>query len=331
MKQIYQILMFFIIAGFISNNTHAQKQHFIRIDEHNDFLNISGHGTDKAYSNGTRIDYFYTRKNNSRSNLLLRLLPRAGSGSEQLYSIGLMQVMVTPNNIASTSFQNGDYAYAGGLFAVYSQRSFNPKKQITLQTDIMLGVRGPASMAAETQTVIHKLIHYQVPRGWDMQLKAKVLANIEFTAEKAVLKAGNWLQLNIDGRLSAGTFIDMVSLSPTIRIGKLPVSGLPLLADRNSTGKKKMFYYLQVTGRQSLHFYNALLEGKPTIPSVVKENNTVNYQTPQLNHSLTELMLGAGIGNSRISLHYYQTYSTPYSKGMYKHSVGNLVLYFALM
>jgi hypothetical protein len=166
--------------------------------------------------------------------------------------------------------------------------------------------------------------------GWDMQLKQKVLANIEFTAEKTVLNAGNWLQLNIAGRLSAGTFIDMVSLSPTIRIGKLPDSGLPLLADRNLTGKQKLFYYLQVTGRQNLQLYNALLEGKPTIPSAAKENNTIDYQTPQLNHSLTELILGAGIGNSRFSVHYFQTYSTPYSKGLYKHSVGNLVLYFGL-
>lgn len=331
MKQIYQTLIFLIIAGFISNNTNAQQKHFIRIDENNDFLNISGHGTDKAYSNGTRIDYFYTRKNNNRSNLLLRLLPRAGSGSEQLYSIGLMQVMVTPNNISSTSFQNGDYAYAGGLFAIYSQRSFNRKKQITLQTDLMLGMRGPASFAAETQKAIHKLINYQVPMGWDMQLKEKVLANIEFTAEKGVLKAGNWLQLNIAGRLSAGTMIDMASLSPTIRIGRLPASDLPLVADRNSTGKQKIFYYLQVTGRQNLQLYNALLEGEPSIlSSRAKENNTVSYQTPQLNHALSELILGAGIGNSKLSLHYFQTYSTPYSKGLYNHSVGNLVLYFSL-
>lgn len=322
--------MFVVIAEFITSITYAQEKYLIRIDEHNDFLNISGKGTDKAYSNGTRIDFFFTRKNDSRSNLLLRMLPRAGSGSQQLYSIGVMQVMVTPNNIASSSFQNGDYAYAGGLFAIYSQQSYNRSKKLTLQTDLMLGIRGPASLAAETQTAIHKLINYQVPMGWNMQLKEKVLANIEFTADKAVFRAGNWMQFNIAGRLSAGTFIDMVSLSPTLRIGKLPVSALPLLKDHNLTGKKSFFYYLQVTGRQNLQLYNALLEGRPTISSEAKEDNTVNFETPQLNHSLTELILGAGIGNSRLSLHYFQTYSTPYSKGLYKHSVGNLVLYFAL-
>lgn len=330
MNKIYQTLIFSIIFVFISYNSNAQQKQIIRIDEQNDFLNISGHATDHAYSNGTRIDFFYTRKSNSRSNPLLRLLPRAGSGSEHLYSIGLMQVMVTPNDLSSSSFQKGDYAYAGGLFAIYSQQSFNRKKQITLQTDLMLGMRGPASLAAETQTGIHKLINNQVPQGWDMQLKEKVLANIEFTAEKGVLKARNWLQLNIAGRLSAGTLIDMVSLSSTLRIGRLPVSGLPLFAGSNSKGKQNVFYYLQVTGRQNLQLYNALLEGKPSIPSRAEENNTLSYQTPQLNHSLSELILGAGIGNSKLSLHYFQTYSTPYSKGLYNHSVGNLVLYFSL-
>lgn len=328
MNQIYHILMLFIIAGFINNNCYAQQQHFIRIDQHNDLFNLAGNGTDRAYTNGTRIDYFYTRKNKGRSNLRLRLLPRAES--EQLYSIGLMQVIVTPKNIASTSFQNGDYAYAGGLFAVYSQQAFYRKKQITLQTDLMLGMRGPASLAAETQTAIHKLTNSQQPMGWDMQLKEKVLANIEFTAEKGVLNVRNRLVLKIAGRLSAGTLINMATISPTIRIGKLPVFGFPVVKDRNPKRKQNFFYYLQVTGRQNLHLYNALLEGKPTIPSVTKENDTVNYHTPKLNHSLTEIILGAGIGNSRLSVHYFQTYSTPYSKGMYNHSVGNLVIYFSL-
>jgi hypothetical protein len=90
MKQIYHILIFFVITAFIINSNYAQNRQLLRIDLNNDFLNITGNGTDKAYTNGIRIDYFYTRKNNNRSSLLLQLLPRAGSGSNELYSVGLM-------------------------------------------------------------------------------------------------------------------------------------------------------------------------------------------------------------------------------------------------
>src|SRR5580700_2189288 len=75
-----------------------------RIYEDNDFLNARGCGTDDAYTNGTRLDYFYQPKHPSK-NPIDRLLPKAGAHSINTYGWGIMQLMYTPKNITDSAYQ----------------------------------------------------------------------------------------------------------------------------------------------------------------------------------------------------------------------------------
>jgi hypothetical protein len=55
--QLYYLLLF--------GNGYAQTKNegkLLRIYEDNDFINIRGKGTDRAYSGGTRVDIFYQLK-----------------------------------------------------------------------------------------------------------------------------------------------------------------------------------------------------------------------------------------------------------------------------
>ena len=166
MKQFLRFIYFtiFFWAGY--NRIYAQSSdqdatYMIRIYEDNDCLNIPGNKrTDDSYTNGTRLDFFYTKKNPLRL-FIDRMIPKAGDSSTNTFGWSLTQLMVTPNDISITQFQPDDYPYAGALFITHSLYSYNAAKKYGFQTELVLGIRGPASLARETQTLIHSLLQFQ--------------------------------------------------------------------------------------------------------------------------------------------------------------------------
>ncbi|HSC38809.1 MAG TPA: lipid A-modifier LpxR family protein, partial [Chitinophagaceae bacterium] len=93
-----------------------QQAHLFRLYEDNDFLNIAGRGTDKGYTNGTRLDYFYQKTHPSRF-FLDKWFPAAGAGSVNTFSYSLMQVMLVPNDISTPLPDKNDWPYSGALVA----------------------------------------------------------------------------------------------------------------------------------------------------------------------------------------------------------------------
>jgi lipid A 3-O-deacylase len=198
----------------------------LRLYEDDDYLNIRGKGTDDAYTNGSRIDFFYTLDGPSHS-LVDKVLPRAGAGSIDVYGWGIMETMFTPKNIGDTAFQPNDYPWSGSLFLTHSRSSYNPVAHYLLQTEVVAGIIGPAAGARPIQSDFHRLIHYQQPRGWRYQFRNDLLLNLNLAFEKQLLAlpsgtAGrNWLEL-IDGtHLSGGTMDNEASLYTLLRIGRM--------------------------------------------------------------------------------------------------------------
>ncbi len=69
---------------------------------------------DGAYTNGIRMDYFYENKGfhpSARSTFL-----NAGPGAKQTSSIGIIQIMITPNDIMDKKPSADDYPYSGAMF-----------------------------------------------------------------------------------------------------------------------------------------------------------------------------------------------------------------------
>ena len=104
-----------------------------RIYEDNDFINARGCGTDDAYTNGTRFDYFYQPGHLSK-NPVDRILPKAGPNSMNIYGWGVMQLMYTPKDITDSAYQPNDYPWAGALIATHTLYSFNPVKKFDRNT-----------------------------------------------------------------------------------------------------------------------------------------------------------------------------------------------------
>ena len=334
MRKNYTILFvvfFTLLAGedFAQSKESKQPSKLLRLYEDDDYFNITGNGTDESYSSGERLDFFYQKKNNSRF-FLNRLMPKAGDSSKNVYGWSLMQIMVTPSDITVKEYQPNDYAYAGALFAIRSLYSYNPQKKYTLQTELIAGIRGPASFAEQVQTGFHNLINSQKPKGWDNQLRTTPLLNINFTAEKQFLSFGNFMEINGGTHIGVGSLVDAAVLYPTIRIGKMSPYFDGLLSQfgsykRNGKTEKTQYYFI-FRPMGSFIAYDALLQGKRE-----NEDDAVqNYKTTtsHIKHFVSDTQFGAVIAHGNFSVSYTQTYTSEFKKGFYNHSVGNLSLYY---
>ena len=184
----------FANKGFAQSAESKEPTKLFRLFEDDDYFNIRGKGTDRSYSDGTRLDFFYEKKNKSRF-FLDKLMPNAGDSSRNIYGWSVMQIMVTPSKISAKEYLPNDYAYAGALFAMHSLYSYNAQKKYSLQTEFLAGVRGPESFAEQVQTGVHRLINYKKPKGWDNQLRTMPLLNMHFAAEKQFLSVGTLWKL----------------------------------------------------------------------------------------------------------------------------------------
>ena len=225
MRSAVKYFLIFLIL-FIYRNGYAQEgrspdpaeEQMIRIYHDNDFMSYRAWGTDEAYTGGIRADFFFTKKRPYHF-FVDRLLPKAGSQPVNIFQWGFMQVVYTPRDLLDSAYQPNDYAYAAGLYLIHSLYSYDPVKKYSFQTEINLGVMGPAALGAQTQELIHHVTGYDMPHGWENQLNTDLLFNLNFTVEKQILSLGQFAELTVGSKISAGTQMNAVSVYPLIRIG----------------------------------------------------------------------------------------------------------------
>jgi len=196
----------------------AQTGHLFRIYEDNDFINVAGKGTDKGYTNGTRLDYYYNRSTPSRL-FLDKWFPAAGPKAVNTFSYSVMQVMLVPNDLSRTLPDKDDWPYSGSLVVSHGLYSANPAEKWSIQTELTTGVIGPSSLARQTQTLFHSLIHSTKPMGWAVQMPTDVLLNLSMQAERLFWQPGKALELIGGGQVQVGSMLDGVSLHALIRTG----------------------------------------------------------------------------------------------------------------
>jgi hypothetical protein len=209
-----------ILLSVYSHNLVGQSTNqpqSVRVFLDNDFLNFRGAGTDRYYTNGIRIDYFYSKQRKPKfpSSLLLKI-----SETDNVYGWGLAQFMFTPKHIDISEIQYGDRPYAGALYAAHSLQSINPDENIKITTELFLGLIGPWSLAEESQTWIHGAINYTIPQGWDNQIANDIILNYNINIEKQLLFPSKRVLLVGIVETFSGTLYNAAGMGFILRIGK---------------------------------------------------------------------------------------------------------------
>jgi lipid A 3-O-deacylase len=317
------------ITGMAQDTVPNHKM--LRIYEDNDFMNIWGNGTDRAYTNGTRIDLYYMKKHPSRF-FVDRWMPRAGDSSIDVFGWGIMQTMITPYDISKTIPDTLDYPYSGGLFALHTLHSSNPIEKINWQTELIIGVMGPPSLAREAQEGMHHIINYQKPMGWPYQLPTDLLLNLSVGAEKMLAQHGNSFEWIGGARAFAGTAFNGASMHTLFRFGKMQPYFNGFMAQYAGERKGRGWeFYLLFQPSVEWMLTNALMDGGFFTQLKEDDKETPNGERyVGGRHRLTgKLHYGAVLSHGNISLSFTQTTSTRIKKEVSNAAIGNLSLYIA--
>jgi lipid A 3-O-deacylase len=305
-----------------------ERRHMVRLYEDNDVLNLIGNRTDRSYTNGSRIDFFYESRL-KKDGFFYRVLPIAGDSSTNVSGWSVAQIMVTPQDLNKVEYQPNDYPYAGSLFVTRSFYSYNPKKKFSYQTELLVGIRGRHALAKQTQIAIHSVINAAEPRGWGNQLNTQLLLNLLFIAEKNLLSWKNIVELNGGIQTRVGSLMDAVHVYPVLRIGKMSPyfdGYLDQYGSYRHEGRTvKMQYYLIFRPIASFVAYNAMLKG--TRDNSQQENAVSEPSLPIAHHGL-DMQMGIVIAYGNFGASYLLTRSASYDKGLYEHRFGTVELYF---
>ena len=321
---------FMLLLLFLSLRGKSQVNHLSRLYEDNDFINIAGKGTDKGYTNGTRLDYFFTKQHPSRF-FMDNWFPTAGAGSVNTYSYSLMQTMLVPTDISTPQPDKNDWPYSGALVLSHGLYSIHPIDRWAIGSDITAGVIGPLALTRQTQTLAHRIIGYTKPMGWDEQMPNDVLLNIHLLAEKMLWQPGRALDMIGGGEVQVGTMVDGASLHLQLRVGRmLPYfdSYIGRFASAKSAGRRRRFqYYVFVRPAIQWWTYNALLQGgvfSGKSPYYAGINS--KGQSPSLHRITGTVDAGIVLVAGNFSLSFIQKEMSPLIHNVADQTIGNVSL-----
>jgi lipid A 3-O-deacylase len=334
-----RLLFFTLFTLFIGQKDLFSQEvppvHLLSLYWDDDYLNLQGKGTDRAYTSGQRIEYYYMKQHSSRF-CIDRVMPKAGRQHTNIYSWSLMQVMVTPDNISDPNFQPNDYPWSGALFVTHSLYSYNTELKFAFKSEALLGVMGPASLAGTTQRMVHRLIHYRQPKGWSNQFDNTPLVNAAFSAEKQECGLDNFFEVIGGARIDAGAMMDELTVYQYVRIGIMNpyFEGLFTLRSASGQSRKRTEFYLFMKPQAQAVAYDALLQGNIfSSKRTFSEHSQLDSKAGSaplcyhdINNFIFEADYGCALSVGDISITYTQKPTTAYMKGLYDHNVGNITI-----
>ncbi len=213
----YKLFAVFTVVVF-SLASQAEEWRSISLD--NDLFI----GRDDGYTNGIYIAQHKigAGANTPSLGFLLRPFSRAIESDSDFavntYTLG--QTMVTPEDITQEVPDSNDIPYSGLLF--FSNTYIWGQENVADNFSFTIGVIGPASLAEQSQKLVHKIVDSDQPKGWDYQLKNELV--FQFDRGRIWRK---WLGENSQhtdlvflADLGIGTVETSVSSSAFLRFGE---------------------------------------------------------------------------------------------------------------
>jgi len=324
MKLFLPLFLFFIYCpGYAQDST---TRHMLHVYEDNDIIKLWGKMSDKGYTNGTRVNYFYTRPD-TPAFFLSRWMPKAGSDAVNTFGWGITQNMFTPENIRTTEPDKADWPYSGALYISHSLHSANAVKGYNIQTEVLAGVMGKASLVEPMQKFIHRHTDSPYPMGWDKQYPTDVLLNLNFAIEKLIFRYKKFIDISGGASAMAGTMADGIAAYGLFRFGIMTPYYSGYISQYNTpfhNRHHKLQAYLLI--RPSLEWigYNAVLEGG------ILNGKSDYYQdgTTNVNHSISRrLDITAVLAYGTISCSFTQRIMPSLVDGFGHQRLGNVSLY----
>lgn len=150
-------------------------------------------------------------------NLYIRTMPNKVHGIANMF----FQRMQTPEDLTISTAQLEDFPYVG-LLALQTTLYAYDRNQSD-QFSSYLGVVGPAALADESQTLVHKIVGAEEPQGWDTQIDNELVFKLEAVRVKKIYRSQYAENRGFDvlgiGHLGLGTISSEALVGLAVRWG----------------------------------------------------------------------------------------------------------------
>jgi len=125
---------------------------------------------DRHYTSGVRLNWVPSRESSTPEWAVkfARLVPWFPEKGEIRHGYALGQSVFTPGDIKIADPPLSERPYAGWLYGTIGL-GLETGRQLD-QFALTIGMVGPASLAGQSQKIVHRLIDSDDPKGWDTQL-----------------------------------------------------------------------------------------------------------------------------------------------------------------
>lgn len=179
---------------------------------------------DRHYTNGVRLIWVPGRDASTpewamKAAGLVPWFPKEG---EVRHGYAFGQSMFTPGDITDADPPRSDRPYAGWLYGTIGL-GVRSGRQLD-QLGITFGMVGPASLAEQTQKIIHRIVNSNYPQGWHTQLHNEpgivVTSQRSWRSPAVTTLFGNELDFTPHAGIALGNVFTYGNTGVTVRYGK---------------------------------------------------------------------------------------------------------------
>ncbi len=271
-----------------TNDPASEKVAFSILFENDIFYNA-----DHDYTNG--VEFAYTTAPNDTpgwAERATRALFHKNGDVRARYAFG--QNMFTPHNLALVNPPLTDRPYAGFLYGALGLVEDTGSDLDQLQ--FTLGVVGPASVAEETQKMVHSIFNDRKPMGWTTQLRDEPGLIVEYNRSVKLIRPQSILGAVFDFEPNYGATIgnvyDYVDAGAMARVGfNLPKDYGPMRIQPSLPGSN----YFEPTAGLGAYVF-AGVEGRAIARNLFLDGNSFETSRSVSKKSLVgDLVLGAAV------------------------------------
>lgn len=274
------------------------------------FENDIFYHTDRDYTNGVQVAWTTAPNDTPDWAIgLARSVPFFGQTGEvrTMYAIG--QNIYTPSNLHLADPDPTDRPYAGFLYLAMGVIQMSERDLDELQ--VQLGVIGPDSLAQESQTWVHSILHDVSPQGWSYQLHNEpgLVINDEHSWRFGPPGSLLGLSFDVDPHVGAavGNVYDYVNAGAMGRFGlNLPDDYGPTRIDPSLPGTN----FFEPTAGLSAYVF-AGVDGRAIARNIFLDGNTFESSRHVDKVPLVaDLQLGAALAMDRWRLTFTHVFRT---------------------
>ncbi len=249
------LLSFTILLLSVLFSSAQQKNYQNELGFQTDNDAYLAQGSDRYYTNGLFIYFRHALQTDTSKQKLF--------GKTLGFEIG--QKMFNPQSAFIPAAAYVDRPFAGYLYAG-SSLQYLFKNESALKLGVQLGVTGPAALGRQAQELVHRIIGFYKPQGWQYQIRNNIGVNLLGNYDRLFFRSG-WFDASGNAYADLGTTFTGAGAGLTLRFGEFnplyrSVSTSGLVAKNRlikEVSRREFFFYL----KPALNYtaYDATVQG----------------------------------------------------------------------